>query len=71
MLKTLSIVAFSVSAIVMIAAAFAAAVPDHEVEFSAKTGQCKKVEHQGVIVPDGCNQVATGKIARYTTIQGY
>ena len=70
-MKNLYLVGFSISATVLVAAVFAASVPDYEVEVSAKTGQCKKVEYRGTIVSDGCDQVAHGKITHYTNVQGY
>lgn len=70
-MKNLYLVGLSISATVLVAAVFAAAVPDYEVETSVKNGQCKKVEYQGNKVPDGCHLVAVGKITRYTHVQGY
>jgi hypothetical protein len=69
--NVLSAALASILGIALIAVAFTAAFPDYEVEISAVSGKCKKVLYQGNKVPDGCDQVAAGKIARYTTTQGY
>lgn len=70
-MKSFSIVVLSIMATALVAVAFASAVPDYTVEFSAVSGKCKNVEHKGIKVSDGCKQVAAGKITRYTQVNGY
>ncbi len=70
-MKSISLVVVSIMAITLVAVAFIAAVPDYTVEFSSVSGKCKRVEYQGNKVPNGCDQVAQGKITRYAHINGY
>ena len=63
-------IAFSITVVVLIAAGFAWAFPDYEVEFSTATGRCKNVKYQGKIDPQGCQKVANGQITRYESFKG-
>ena len=71
LVKSVVLMVASLVAVTLIAVVFAVAIPDYEVEISAKSGECKQVEYQGKKVLGGCALVAQGKIARYSKVNGY
>jgi len=71
MIKFILPVVLSISATLAFGTIFMKMVPEYEVEFSAGSGHCKKVDHKGTEVPNGCTLVRNGQLTRYSSVQGY
>jgi hypothetical protein len=70
-MKTLVVGILSILVTLLVAVAFATAMPDYEVVVSSVTGKCKSVTFKGKVDQDGCQKVVKGKITRYSTVQGH
>ena len=55
---------------IVVSGMFLFSFPDYEVEISHSTGKCAKVLYKGEVLPNGCQMVAGGQIARYDTYIG-